>query len=113
MPGWGRGEAERPPRTGKRACRARHSPAAARTSTSWQQHARLAPLAQDFLNLYYSGLAVLLGQQDFYELADAYLARAAAEGVRHAEVFFDPQAHVGRCAGSQGPGVAAAGQQER
>ncbi|KAI7841287.1 hypothetical protein COHA_005060 [Chlorella ohadii] len=51
---------------------------------------------EDFLALYYAGSSVLLTQRDFYELADAYLARAAAEGVRHAELFFDPQAHTSR-----------------
>ena len=51
---------------------------------------------QDFLALYYAGSSVLLTQRDLYELADAYLARAAAEGVRHAELFFDPQAHTSR-----------------
>ena len=38
----------------------------------------------------------MLARRDFYELADACLARAAAEGVRHAELFFDPQAHTAR-----------------
>lgn len=50
----------------------------------------------DFLNLYYAGTSVLLARHDFYELADSYFARAAAEGVRHAELFFDPQAHTAR-----------------
>lgn len=39
---------------------------------------------------------MLLARHDFYELADSYFARAAAEGVRHAELFFDPQAHTAR-----------------
>jgi len=51
---------------------------------------------QDFLDLYYEGMRVLLQEQDFYDLAMAYLARAAAENVRHAEIFFDPQGHTGR-----------------
>ncbi|MFF7328830.1 adenosine deaminase [Streptomyces sp. NPDC090306] len=51
---------------------------------------------QSFLNLYYGLMAVLRTEQDFADLADAYLARAAAQGVRHAEIFFDPQAHVAR-----------------
>ncbi|MGA5649394.1 adenosine deaminase [Streptomyces seoulensis] len=51
---------------------------------------------QSFLNLYYELMAVLRTEQDFEELADAYLARAAAQGVRHAEIFFDPQAHLAR-----------------
>ena len=51
---------------------------------------------QSFLDLYYELAAVLQRPQDFAELADAYLARAAAQGVRHAEVFVDPQAHLAR-----------------
>jgi adenine deaminase len=51
---------------------------------------------QDFLDLYYEGMRVLLHEQDFYDLAMAYLTRAAAENVRHAEIFFDPQGHTGR-----------------
>ncbi|MET7364627.1 adenosine deaminase [Streptomyces sp. NPDC005566] len=51
---------------------------------------------QSFLDLYYALMAVLRTEDDFAELADAYLARAAAQGVRHAEIFFDPQAHTGR-----------------
>ncbi|MCH0568207.1 adenosine deaminase [Streptomyces sp. MUM 136J] len=51
---------------------------------------------QSFLDLYYELLSVLRTEQDFADLADAYLARAAAQGVRHAEIFFDPQAHTRR-----------------
>ncbi|MFE1285167.1 adenosine deaminase [Streptomyces sp. NPDC058751] len=51
---------------------------------------------QTFLNLYYELMAVLRTEADFADLADAYLARAAAQGVRHAEIFFDPQAHMAR-----------------
>ncbi|WP_105971872.1 adenosine deaminase [Streptomyces geranii] len=51
---------------------------------------------QSFLDLYYELMAVLRTEQDFADLADAYLARAAAQGVRHAEIFFDPQAHIAR-----------------
>jgi adenosine deaminase len=51
---------------------------------------------QDFLDLYYEGMRVLLTEQDFYDLAMAYLRRAAAQNVRHAEIFFDPQGHTGR-----------------
>lgn len=51
---------------------------------------------QSFLDLYYALMAVLRTEEDFEELADAYLARAAAQGVRHAEIFFDPQAHTAR-----------------
>jgi adenosine deaminase len=51
---------------------------------------------QDFLDLYYENMAVLRTEADFYDLTRAYLARARAEGVRHAEIFFDPQAHLAR-----------------
>ncbi|GAB2837909.1 adenosine deaminase [Streptomyces daliensis] len=51
---------------------------------------------QSFLDLYYALMTVLRTEDDFAELTDAYLARAAAQGVRHAEIFFDPQAHTSR-----------------
>ncbi|MFI1253690.1 adenosine deaminase [Streptomyces netropsis] len=51
---------------------------------------------QSFLDLYYALMAVLRTEDDFADLADAYLARAQAQGVRHAEIFFDPQAHTAR-----------------
>jgi adenosine deaminase len=51
---------------------------------------------QSFLDLYYEGTGVLRHERDFDELAWAYLERAAAQGVRRAEIFFDPQAHTGR-----------------
>ncbi len=51
---------------------------------------------QSFLDVYYAGCAVLVTERDFYELTLAYLARADAQGVRHAEVFFDPQTHTAR-----------------
>ncbi|MFJ9692094.1 adenosine deaminase [Kitasatospora sp. NPDC101183] len=51
---------------------------------------------QSFLDLYYALMAVLRTEEDFADLADAYLARAAGQGVRHAEIFFDPQAHTAR-----------------
>ena len=51
---------------------------------------------QDFLDLYYQGAAVLVTRADFRELAAAYFARAAADSVRHAEIFFDPQTHTQR-----------------
>ncbi|MFF3221167.1 adenosine deaminase [Nocardia suismassiliense] len=51
---------------------------------------------QSFLDLYYRLTDVLRVEQDFTDLAEAYLARAGAAGVRHAEIFFDPQAHTAR-----------------
>lgn len=49
-----------------------------------------------FLELYYRNLDVLRDEEDFRRLTLAYLARAADDGVRHAEVFFDPQSHTAR-----------------
>jgi adenosine deaminase len=68
------------------------------------RHADLAELRrayafadlQSFLDLYYELMAVLRQPRDFTDLAEAYLARAAAQGVVHAEVFVDPQAHESR-----------------
>ena len=51
---------------------------------------------QSFLDIYYQGAAVLRTQQDFYDLMWAYLERVAAENLRHAEMFFDPQTHTDR-----------------
>ncbi|MDX2376098.1 adenosine deaminase [Microbacterium sp. LRZ72] len=51
---------------------------------------------QSFLDLYYANMAVLRTAADFAALARAYFARAARGGVRHAELFFDPQAHLVR-----------------
>src|ERR1700735_403126 len=51
---------------------------------------------QSFLDIYYANCAVLQTEQDFYDLTLAYLTRAAGQGVRHAEIFFDPQTHTAR-----------------
>ena len=51
---------------------------------------------QDFLDIYYQGMGVLITEQDFYDLTAAYLARAHADHVRHVEIFFDPQGHTER-----------------
>lgn len=51
---------------------------------------------QDFLDLYYQGAGVLRTEQDFYDLTQAYLARAHRDNVVHAEIFFDPQTHTSR-----------------
>lgn len=51
---------------------------------------------QDFLDIYYRGADVLRTEADFRDLARAYFARAAADNVRHAEIFFDPQTHTDR-----------------
>jgi adenosine deaminase len=51
---------------------------------------------QSFLDIYYAGASVLLTEQDFYDMTAAYLRRAHADNVRHAEIFFDPQTHTAR-----------------
>jgi adenosine deaminase len=51
---------------------------------------------QSFLDVYYEGAGVLRAERDFHELTTAYLERAVADGVRHAEIFFDPQTHTAR-----------------
>ena len=51
---------------------------------------------QSFLDIYYAGAQVLIAEQDFYDLTWAYLERAAADNVRHVEIFFDPQTHTER-----------------
>jgi adenosine deaminase len=49
-----------------------------------------------FLKIYYEGMGVLLHEQDFFDVTFAYLAKAHAQNVRYAEMFFDPQAHTAR-----------------
>ncbi|MEM7780956.1 MAG: adenosine deaminase [Pseudomonadota bacterium] len=51
---------------------------------------------QEFLDLYYLGMGVLIEEQDFYDLTVAYLERVHADKVRHVEIFFDPQGHTER-----------------
>ncbi len=51
---------------------------------------------QSFLDIYYAAMGVLRNERDFRDLTAAYLARARADGVVHAEIFFDPQAHLSR-----------------
>ncbi|MBX3657159.1 MAG: adenosine deaminase [Ramlibacter sp.] len=51
---------------------------------------------QSFLDIYYAGASVLLKEQDFYDMAWAYLLRAQADHVLHTEMFFDPQTHTAR-----------------
>jgi adenosine deaminase len=51
---------------------------------------------QSFLDLYYEATRVLVHERDFYDLAPAYITKAASQCVSHAEIFFDPQAHTDR-----------------
>lgn len=48
-----------------------------------------------FLAIYYKGCEVLVTGEDFYDLTRAYLERAAADGVVHTEIFFNPQVFRG------------------
>ena len=50
----------------------------------------------DFLHYYFIGMKCLIEEQDFEQLAWEYFLKAKSDGVVHAEVFFDPQAHTGR-----------------
>src|ERR1700693_154425 len=49
---------------------------------------------QSFLDIYYEGAGALRQERDFYDMTMAYLRRAKADNVRHAEIFFDPQTHT-------------------
>ncbi len=51
---------------------------------------------QSFLDIYYAGASVLLKEQDFFDMAWAYLQKAAGDNVVHTEIFFDPQTHTAR-----------------
>jgi adenine deaminase len=51
---------------------------------------------QSFLDIYYAGASVLITEQDFYDMAHAYFAKAALDNVVRAEIFFDPQTHTAR-----------------
>lgn len=51
---------------------------------------------QEFLDIYYQGMSVLITEEDFFDLAYAYLSKANCQNVTHAEIFFDPQGHLAR-----------------
>jgi adenosine deaminase len=51
---------------------------------------------QEFLDIYYEGAAVLIHEQDFYDLTWSYLQKLAEQNCVHAEIFFDPQTHTDR-----------------
>ncbi|KAL8991199.1 MAG: hypothetical protein Q9177_000319 [Variospora cf. flavescens] len=70
-------------------------PAFASADALHDRYSRFTSL-DDFLHYYFIGMSVLVHAQDFEALAWEYFARAHADGVVHAEVFFDPQAHTGR-----------------
>lgn len=72
-----------------------NDPAYASPSTLAERYANFSGL-DDFLSYYYTAMSVLLTAADFETLTWSYLQRAHADGVRHAELFFDPQAHISR-----------------
>ena len=51
---------------------------------------------QDFLDLYYLGMSVLVTEQDFFDLTWAYLQKVHGDRLTHVEMFFDPQPHMDR-----------------
>jgi adenosine deaminase len=51
---------------------------------------------QDFLDVYYAGMSVLINEIDFYDLTMAYLKKCHIENIKHVEIFFDPQGHTAR-----------------
>ncbi|KAI1084710.1 adenosine deaminase [Whalleya microplaca] len=72
-----------------------HDPAFASVASLHKRYEAFENL-DDFLGYYYIGMSVLVDASDFEALAYAYFTKAASQGVRHAEVFFDPQAHTSR-----------------
>ena len=75
--------------------RKHHLPMAHSSVEALRQGYRFTSL-QSFLDVYYQGASVLRDEGDFHALTSAYLRRAHADGVVHAEIFFDPQTHTGR-----------------
>jgi adenine deaminase len=51
---------------------------------------------QEFLDIYYTCMSVLLKEEDFYDLTWAYLKRVHQDNVVHVEMFFDSQVHLER-----------------
>jgi adenosine deaminase len=75
---------------------ARHGIALPHASVDALRRAYQFTNLQSFLDIYYAGTGVLRDEEDFFLLTQAYLRRARAQGVVHAEIFFDPQAHTAR-----------------
>jgi adenosine deaminase len=49
-----------------------------------------------FIEVYEELLSAMYTEEDFYEVAMAYIERVAAQGVLRVEMFFDPQMHTTR-----------------
>ena len=75
--------------------RKHHLPVAHSSVEALREGYRFTSL-QSFLDVYYQGASVLRDEGDFHALTSAYLRRAHADGVVHAEIFFDPQTHTAR-----------------
>src|SRR3546814_19926291 len=62
---------------------------------------------QDFLDIYYQGMGVLITDQDFTDLTDTYCESANAANVRHTELFFYPEGHpaLGGTSATVVPGI--------
>lgn len=70
-------------------------PAFASPTALLERYTRFTSL-DDFLHYYFIGMKCLITEQDFEQLAWEYFLKAKSDGVVHAELFFDPQAHTGR-----------------
>jgi adenosine deaminase len=72
------------------------------TDPAWQSPDALKKRYQnftsldDFLSYYFIGMTTLITASDFELLAYTYFTKAHSQNVHHAEIFFDPQAHVSR-----------------
>ena len=51
---------------------------------------------RDFLELYYECCEILVHEEDFELLMFSYLKKAGSQGLKYAEIFFDPQSHIKR-----------------
>ena len=51
---------------------------------------------ETFLHIYYEGSKVLINEQDFFDLTWSYAVKCREDNIVHAEIFFDPQAHLSR-----------------
>jgi adenosine deaminase len=70
-------------------------PAFSSSATLLDRYSHFTSL-DDFLHYYWVGMSVLQTPADFESLAMNYFTKASSDGVHHAEVFFDPEAHTSR-----------------
>lgn len=73
----------------------KRNPAWESVATLAERFTRFTSL-DDFLSFYFEGMKVLIHESDFSDLAWTYFQKAHADGVHHAEVFFDPNVHMDR-----------------